>query len=126
MHTKKVVEPPDPNKNYEVRDLPVMAVAKATIAFFLFTIISGFIGLKSLQWLGGNTSSSMESPYMNRRPLPAGTPALQDNNSKNADLYNLREQENVRLNSNGTDPKTGKPYIAIDEAIKQEAQAQPR
>jgi len=126
MHTERVVEPPDPNKKYEVRDIPINGIVKATTIFFAFVIIMGGVGKLALHWLGGNVDAPAESAYMNRRPLPAKAPILQDTAAKNADLYILRQKEEIRLNSNGNDPTTGKPFIPIDDAIKQEAAAHPQ
>lgn len=125
MHTKAPKEPPDPNYNWEVRDLDIKTITKAVVGLYLLIVICAPASIWIMSLMGGHVLSDGPSHQENRRIPRDPYPLLQDNFTASVDMHNLRRKENAALNSEGVTPD-GKRHIPIDQAIDLEAQSKGR
>lgn len=122
MHTSQH-EPPDPNYNYEVRDLPINVIVKSVVWFYVLAVLGGVLGgaFMVLPGVGGHVLKPAPDHYQLRRAMPENTPILQDGPAAEVDLANLRRKEKKVLEGEAADSKTPPPAMSIDEAINEEA-----
>lgn len=121
MHTKKHVEPPDPNFAYETRDLDIGAIAKATVYFYILVIVSAPIGLAAMRAFGGQVLKTDTEHYDLRRIPEKPHPLLQDQFTAHVDMANFRRRENTFLQGKPIDLAGPRPPMPIDQAIDEEA-----
>lgn len=120
MHKKKLHELPDTSKGYDLTDLEVSTVAKGVLGFFVFAAIAGALGMGFLQ-LYGRVGVHEESYESRRIPAPPN-PLLQNNITKETDIYNLRAREDEMLNKPGWNFRDkGIARIPIKQAMAAEA-----
>lgn len=128
MHETKR-EDPLTDMGYEVRDMEMKAIGKASIVFFGFVTVSFIVVFIGLKLLVPNVFGEVKvaPPFMNNAP-EAPNPLLQTNVTTKTDIKELRQAETAQLTSSGVvDAKNGIYRIPIDRAIaimSQRAQSQ--
>lgn len=130
MHTKP--RPPvDPNDKYEKTDVTLPAARNLMIGLFILAIFGYVASYGYLKLLGGNNTTFYvggadsfpvrTQDYATRKMPPAPYPLLQDSTTALSDVRNYRRNERIRMDSEGTDPATGKRFISVKSAIEIEA-----
>ena len=120
MHTKAPQEPPDPNFNWEVRDINVKMLAKSAFGLYIMVLVCAPLSIWIMSLMGGHVLSDGPNHQELRRLPKDPYPALQDNATAAVDMHNLRRAESKILHSEGVS-KDGKPHIPIDQAMDMEA-----
>lgn len=121
MHTKKHVEPPDPNFAYETRDLDLGAIAKGVFYFYMLVVVSAPLALVSMKLFGGQVLNTDAEHYDLRRIPDKPNPLLQDNATSHVDMANFRRRENTLMQGKPIDLAGPRPPMPIDQAIDEEA-----
>ncbi len=131
MHDHKR-EDPLTDLGYEVRDMDLLAIGKATTIFFVFVTISFVLGFGILWILVGNGNPvkgfnalkdrETQKPFITNPPK-APNPLLQTNITTKTDIKELRQNETALLTTSGVvDGAKGIYRIPIDRAIELTAQ----
>jgi len=120
MHTRQQ-DPPDPNFNYEVRDLPIHDVAKWIFWFYVLVVVAAPVAVLIMKKMGAPVGAQDAVHYELRRLPDANSPLLQDNATAHVDIANLRRTENAVLEGKKPNLDTNRTQLPIEKVIEQEA-----
>ena len=126
MHTNEPREAPSADMGYETRDIALKPIIKITIGFFIFAIASTMFGWVFLAGLScgpvhfeGYSKQYSKTFVESKRVMPDEKfPLLQGNLATRADIQQLRQAEDVRLNGYGLSADKTKATIPVSEAMK--------
>ncbi len=104
---------------YEVRDLDIKTIVRASTIFFVFVTAMFAVGFGLFAWMNPamRNEQAPQPPFMKNAPQPPN-PLLQTNITTKTDIKELRQNETAQLTTSAVlDAKKGVYRIPIDRAI---------
>lgn len=115
MHTEKR-DAPDPNFNYEVRDVNYKGLRTANIIFFLFAIGAAFVGYLLYHFWANPAIYRTQGKTVERILPNEPNPRLQDNVTAKTDIMDMRQAEIKKLDGAPVQKQDGTYQIPINAA----------